>query len=96
MFSLNVFKVVLHAIPMQIVLHAKLDGIMMLKINNASPALSTVKPVRKILSLHYLPAMIVKTTSIGILWAIACYVMKIVKVARGRGIIVQVVPVAMH
>ena len=96
MFSPNVFKVVLHAIPMKIVLHAKLDGIMMFKINNANPALSTAKPAQKIIALPYLPVMIVKTSSIGIVWVIACYVTKIVKVVRDRGTIAPVVPVATH
>ena len=88
-------RVALHAIPMQTALHAKLDGIGMLKINNVNPAPSTAKTAQRIPSLHYMPVIIVKASSIETVWVIACSVINIVKAAKDRGIIALVVPVAM-
>ena len=96
MFSLSVLKAVVHVRVIDNVIHANLDGLMMVGNNNVSPALDTAKCAKKNMARCNIYAILAKNTSIWIVLILACYVMKIVKVVRGHQRIVLVVPVAMY
>ena len=70
MLILDVLKVVLFVIPMQIALHAKLGGLMILKIKNANRVLNIAKDVQRIQIHQFLLAKIVRIFFIRIVLVI--------------------------